>query len=309
MKIEVRRHAAIPAAAALALALVWGCGHEGVAVPAYPEERLESESMADFETVFLFGEAASPPVLLLHELPGLSPQSLWFADRLSESYRVYVPLLFGDHNSSREAISGLAQYAFTGRWRFDGAAGVSRPLLRELGVLVERVSESHPGQALGVIGMCLTGSLPIALARHEAVSAIVVAQPSLPLLNWGRAARRGELGVSTGELERATQRVLAGELRVYGTRIEGDEISKWEKWPTMERLWGDRFIDREICAAERDEHEIEAGAHSTLTGEWRPGLAADHPVEVRQREVAEFLADPGFGARVEPSRCRRRPGG
>lgn len=260
--------------------------------------------MAGFDRVFLFGDPASPPVLLLHEFPGLSPQSLEFADELSAAFRVYVPLLFGDPNSSKEDFAAAAQYFLTQRWQFDDQAQISRPVLWQLRGLLTEISNRHPGQSLGAIGMCLTGSLPIALASDPAVTAIVISQPSLPLLNWGRASRRSALGVSGPELETATRRILAGELRVYGTRFEGDTTSKSEKWTTMQELWGEHFLDREICAEERDEHGIREGAHSVLTAEWRPGLGHEHPVEVRQREVAEFLAHPEFATGTQHSRCR-----
>src|SRR5437660_4426982 len=48
-----------------------------------------------------------PPVLLLHEMPGLSPDTLQFADCIAQhGYTVYVPLLFGtlDENTDSSRL-------------------------------------------------------------------------------------------------------------------------------------------------------------------------------------------------------------
>ena len=48
-------------------------------------------------SVFCLHDGTSkPPVLLLHELTGLSPGTLAYAEELSKDFTVYVPLLFGE---------------------------------------------------------------------------------------------------------------------------------------------------------------------------------------------------------------------
>lgn len=46
--------------------------------------------------VYVVGQPADPPVLVMHELPGLTDETLNFARRLqSAQFRVYLPHLFG----------------------------------------------------------------------------------------------------------------------------------------------------------------------------------------------------------------------
>lgn len=42
---------------------------------------------------------SKPPMLLLHELTGLSQGTLAYAEELSKDFTVYVPLLFGEKGS------------------------------------------------------------------------------------------------------------------------------------------------------------------------------------------------------------------
>jgi len=49
-----------------------------------------------------------PPVLLLHELTGLSPGTLAYAEELSKDFTVYVPLLFGEgHRAASPLVAAM----------------------------------------------------------------------------------------------------------------------------------------------------------------------------------------------------------
>lgn len=67
--------------------------------------------------VYIFGNknAAKPPVLLLHELPGLSDQTIEYAKFLAKDFAVYAPLLFGEFGQD-SAFKGLMSYTFNGEW-------------------------------------------------------------------------------------------------------------------------------------------------------------------------------------------------
>lgn len=55
------------------------------------------------------------PVLLLHELPGLSDKTLDYAITLADDFMVYVPLLFGDLYQDNSA-AGTTSYFLNGEW-------------------------------------------------------------------------------------------------------------------------------------------------------------------------------------------------
>lgn len=270
---------------------------------ASPETRIS-------RTVFVFKreKAHLPPVLLLNELPGLTMETLEYADTLSQDFTVYVPLLFGAVKQ-HSLFRGLLAYAFNGEWR---QRDNGRPIVSWLRDVVREIAAAHPGQKIGIIGMCLTGAFPLALVDHPAVHGVVIAQPTLPFVGDGAS-----LGLLEEEEATAVRRVQTGQLRVYGVRFEKGRIADRRKHERMrDTLFRGHFIDDEICAsaytfrgpAGRAIYRIPDNAHSTLTLHWKPGLP-DHPSQVRRKAVRAFLMDPhGFESRWSPSPCGDRGG-
>lgn len=291
---------------AVASGVILATPHGHRQVPRFPD-RIEPEAIGGFDQVVVFRdpELPKPPVLLLHEIPGLGDHTLWLAKELSDHFTVYVPVLFGKVGQPRTSGTwkGFSAYLFRSEWRPDPDLGGSRPISRRLARLAEEIAQRHPRQPVGIIGMCLTGSLPLTLLELEQIQAVVVAQPTLPFLAVTKAQRRA-LGISSEELELASQRIQAGKVRVLGLRFELDGTAKAAKHLRMKALWPDGFIDREICAEEYGvaEPPIPKDAHATLTMEWSPRLPENHPARVRRREVVEFLEAPG--SFVGRSDCR-----
>ena len=244
-------------------------------------------------------DSLKPPVLLLHELPGLSSKTLWYADVLAKHFTVYVPLLFGSPNSY-SAPTGLFAYAFNGEWKDSDSPQGSRPIIQWLKEVVKFIDERHQGkQKIGIIGMCLTGSLPLALLDHSRVKGVVVAQPSLPLIAITDDEEKS-LGISDVEAKLAKSRVSAeapNGVRIYGVRFEKDTTAKRAKHLEMKDMFKHGFIDREIRNTEyklnHKEHklyEIPDDAHSTLIIEWEN--FPQHPSQIRREEIVRFLQKP-----------------
>lgn len=114
--------------------------------------------------------AHNRPVLLLHEYDHLSAACLNFAIRLSRAgFTVYLPLLFGkaDGQSGLGIILGTtAELAFSGQWHALFAEHQSQPITKSLGELCQTISSWHNRRGIAVIGMCLTGTLPISLMKQ-----------------------------------------------------------------------------------------------------------------------------------------------
>lgn len=107
-----------------------------------------------------------------------------------------------------------------------------------LRAVVMKIEEAHPGQQIGVIGNCLTGSLPLALLGNQNIRAVVLAQPTLPLTIFDNSSEaRSSLGISQDEIAQAKQ----SSARIFYLRFEQDCVSKPEKrW----KVW-DLFTERE----------------------------------------------------------------
>jgi len=147
-----------------------------------PRPEACSEWPADAEIdgmkVFAKGELGDPPVLLLHELPGLLPETVCFADELvKRHHRVYMPLFFGSFGAEAGKLRQLAVCAGP---NFNCLSGHESRVVGKLEQLRDRIAAQHPDQKLAIIGMCLTGGMPLALV-NDRVGAVVLSQPAIPL--------------------------------------------------------------------------------------------------------------------------------
>lgn len=235
-----------------------------------------------------------PPVLLLHELPGLSGKTLEYARKLSQDFTVYVPLLFGKPNSQSNWHGFLITLGLNGEWW--GLESGTSDVVSWLRAVVMKIEEAHPRQQIGVIGNCLTGSLPLALLDNKQIHAVVLAQPTLPLKIFRNDEEvRKSLGISKDEIEQAKKSAARKEnpAKIFYVRFAQDCVSKWEKQETVWDLFTERgkFPDRvHKWVIPYKKHPVEH-AHSTLIGEWRIGESGKATTDAHE-EVRRFLLDP-----------------
>ncbi|MEZ4701353.1 MAG: dienelactone hydrolase family protein [Rhodothermales bacterium] len=198
--------------------------------------------------------ASGPPVLLMHELPGLTPECKRLADTLAaEGFRVYMPLLFGDPEET--AVGWNTVRVCISREFYLFSRQKTSPVVRWMRALVRAMTDREGVDRVGVIGMCLTGGFALALVAEPAVDAVVSAQPSLPLLF------HGELGLAAGEQAAVVERVgRMGPCAVLGFRYEKDRLCRQERFDRLRALLGDGF----------DGHVIPGAGHATLTRDLDP---------------------------------------
>jgi dienelactone hydrolase len=185
-----------------------------------------------------------PVVMLLHELPGLTPDDIRCARSLAEhgKFKVVVPLLFG-----KPGDDSFFRYLSSecGKDRFDCNNGRRTPRAVEwLRPLAKAVHANwHEGYGLGVIGMCLTGSLPLALLSESFVKAPVLCQPTAPFNFFtalGLFTDKRAFGLDSADLdrvkkERADQPVLA-------FRYESDRYCPEQRLDSLGNELGERFF-------------------------------------------------------------------
>lgn len=151
-----------------------------------------------------------PPVLFLHELPGLVPQAFDFARRLhSAGFSVYLPLFFGraGDNSALRTLLSTPCWGSAFDCRSRHSLGAISNWIIEYNVALQ---ERHGRVA--VIGNCLTGAMPLVLmadarARRN-LKAIVLSQPAVPVGPFGMPRSldvRQSLGLTDPQLERAVR--------------------------------------------------------------------------------------------------------
>jgi dienelactone hydrolase len=172
-----------------------------------------------------------PPVLLMHELPGLIDADLDTARRIaSRGYTVLAPLLFGEPGGNNSRLADLHNLAtLCGK---DGFACRHGKLTSPQAVWLRELCRSArqqwtAGKGVGVIGMCLTGAFPLALMSEPSVVAAVLCQPTIP---FGLFTHKNDLGLDPTDLNQARKRT---DVPVLGLRYTGD--GKCPK-PRFERL-------------------------------------------------------------------------
>ncbi|HEU4854615.1 MAG TPA: dienelactone hydrolase family protein [Nitrosospira sp.] len=137
---------------------------------------------ADGHTFPIFRKGGGYGVILLHELPGLTSETVEFAEWLADrGFHVVMPLLFGKPLQS--IALGLLKAPFVCiRKEFNNlAAGKSSGITVSLRSLCRKIHAERGGAGVGAIGMCYTGGFVLAMMLEEALLAPVAAQPSLPL--------------------------------------------------------------------------------------------------------------------------------
>lgn len=201
--------------------------------------------------IYVKGDAG-PPLILLHELPGLSQQTFALGEYFfQQGFRVVMPLLFGTAGKADMLRAGL-QICLQKELREIclGKDGVITQQIRELAQQELNRYRAEVPQAPGVavVGMCFTGSMALALLLGDGgaspVAAPVMAQPS------------------SGYSARALQAVRNGEIRgpVLALRFKKDWICTARKLARLEAAFA-------ACPAQDSElivHELEGGGHSTL---------------------------------------------
>jgi dienelactone hydrolase len=191
-------------------------------------------------------EGGGPPVILLHELPGLVDDDVKAARRVADlGYTVVAPLFFGKPGRKARRVTTILNTlrVCDGKEFACGDGEKTSPhatWLRELAAAVKE--EWSAGQGVGVIGMCLTGALPLAMLQERAVAAAVLCQPTLPFnlfSRFGWFTDENALGLDPRDLEQAK---TASTAPILGIRYTGDFRCPPQKFKRLVREFGDRFF-------------------------------------------------------------------
>jgi dienelactone hydrolase len=215
------------------------------------------------KTVYRKGEG--PGVLIVPEIPGITPQVAAFAERVAAAgFTVFVVSLFGIPgkpktvpNTAQEVARACVSREFSVL-----AADASSPIVDWLRALCRQVHAELGGPGVGAIGMCLTGNFALALMVDPSVAAPVLSQPSLPF-PIGAERRRG-LHLSPADLALVKTRV-AGGCPVLGLRFTADPAVPPERFARLRDELGGGFEAIEIDSSPGNPHGIPRTAHSVVT--------------------------------------------
>ncbi len=246
-----------------------------------------TEASYDGKTRPLYRSGSGPGVIVIHEVPGITPAVADFASRLvAEGFTVFMPSLFGQPGKPRTGryVTESIIRACVSHEFHCLALDKPSPITGWLRELAREVHEELGGPGVGVVGMCLTGGFGLAMMLEPAVIAPVLSQPATPFPLGAR--RRASLSLGEAEWSRLQQRVAEG-CAVLGLRFTGDPGVPAERFATLRERLGDGFLAIEIDSSPGNEHGISRAAHSVLTEDLvdEPG----HPTQEALARTIEFL--------------------
>jgi len=234
----------------------------------------------------VYRAGAGPAVIVIHEIPGIHPGMITFAQRLLEAgYRVYLPSLFGRPGEPFGAGPLLRSVLRVCVSReFAILADRTSPVATWLRALAATAHRECGGPGVGAIGMCVTGGFALAMAVEPAVLAPVVSQPGLPAPLT--AAKRAAVGLDATDLAQVKERTHRG-LCVLGLRFSADRGCPAERFRTLRRELGGAFEAIEVDSSPGNAYGIPTRAHAVLTVDLvdEPG----HPTRAALDRVLGFL--------------------
>lgn len=235
----------------------------------------------------VFRRGAGPAVIVVHELPGITPEVASFARRVSDAgLTAVLPVLFGDSGRPLSPPYAARQFAWAcvAREFAAFARNTTRPVTRWLRALAAHEHGVSGGPGVGAVGMCFTGGFALAMMLDERMLAPVLSQPSLPFAIG--AARKSDVGLAPDDLERVRARAAGGAC-VLGLRFTADRLVPAERFDALRRELGDAFVAIEIDSAPGNPWGIKRLAHSVLTNDLvdEPG----HPTREAREQVVAFL--------------------
>jgi len=212
----------------------------------------------------VFRRGSGPAVIVIHEMPGLHPLVIRFADRVAAAgMTVFCPSLFGEPGRPVSTGYALGQM-FQGlciRREFNAwSGGKSSPIVDWLRALARKVHGECGGKGVGAVGMCFTGGFALAMMTEPSVVAPVLSQPSMPIT---LLAGKGAVDISRDEIACARKRFTDENLSAIGLRFKSDKLVPDERFATYKREFGDKFETIEL-----DDEDSAPGpmkAHSVLT--------------------------------------------
>ncbi|MEP7333298.1 MAG: dienelactone hydrolase family protein [Terracoccus sp.] len=201
-----------------------------------------------------YRRGSGPGVVVIHEIPGITPEVEAFANAVVDrGFTVVLPHLFGRPGapaSATEMMRSMGQVCVNKEFT-KLAAGRTSPIADWLRSLARELHAELGGPGVGALGMCFTGGFALAMMVDDSVAAPVVAQPSLPFAIGSR--RKADLGLSPADLE-AVHRRVAGGCAVLGLQYASDSATG-DRFDTLDAELGSGFI----------RVDLEGKGHSTLT--------------------------------------------
>jgi dienelactone hydrolase len=241
------------------------------AMPTPERDVTQHDALEDFEarelrfhgkTKRVFVAGKGPAVIVMTEMPGISPHVARFARWVRDAgFTVWMPDLFGVAGAVPtipRAVFTMARGCVSREFKAF-AANESSPVIDWLRALAAHAFPLCGGRGVGAIGMCFTGNFALSLMLEPAMLAPVLSQPSLPM------GQRAGMHISPSELAQVKARMEREDLTVLAYRFAGDSFCRKERFDAYQAALGDRFVARVLPDSAANPDALMKTPHSVVT--------------------------------------------
>ncbi|MFN6121477.1 MAG: dienelactone hydrolase family protein [Actinomycetes bacterium] len=199
---------------------------------------------------------SGPGVVVVHEIPGITPKVTAFAnDVVDAGFTVVMPSLVGTPGKdvSGPYMAGSMLKVCVSREFTTWAVGETSPIIGWLRALARSLHLEVGGPGVGAIGMCFSGGFALAMMVDDVMVAPVLSQPSMPF-PVGGAARAADLNLSPDDRLAVARRAAEG-CQVLGLRFTGDKLVG-TRFASLRELLGDAFLAVELPSSSPRDHSV-----------------------------------------------------
>ena len=202
-----------------------------------------------------YRRGSGPVVIVVHEIPGITPAVERFAnDVVGAGFTVVMPDLVGTPGRavSGAYIASSMLKVCVSREFTNMALNRTSPIIAWLRALARSLHNEVGGRGVGAVGMCFSGGFALGMMVDDIMVAPVLSQPSLPFAVG--SSRAADLNLSPDDAAVIAERA-AGGCQVLGLRYDADKLVG-DRFASLSRLLGDAFIAVEIPSTSKKDHSV-----------------------------------------------------
>lgn len=202
-----------------------------------------------------YRRGSGPGVVVVHEIPGITPSVAKFAnDVVDAGYTVVMPSLVGTPGkapSNGYLMSSMAKVCVSKEFTAL-ALNKTSPIIGWLRALGRQLHAEVGGKGIGALGMCFSGGFALGMMLDDHLAAPVLSQPSLPFPVGKK--RAGDLNLSPDDALVVQRRAAAG-CQVLGLRFTEDKFVG-DRFDSLRQLIGDAFVAIELRSQKKTDHSV-----------------------------------------------------
>ena len=196
-----------------------------------------------------------PAVVVVHEIPGVTPAVIRFAeDVVARGFTVVMPDLVG--TAGKEVSGGYIGRSMLkvciSREFTTMAMNKTSPIISWLRALARSLHQELGGKGVGAVGMCFSGGFALGMMVDDIMVAPELSQPSLPFAVGKSRAR--DLNLSPDDALVVKRRAAAG-CQVLGLRFDQDKLVG-DRFLMLREMLGDAFIAIELPSKDKKDHSV-----------------------------------------------------